>query len=382
MNHVRWLVLGLLAVLPLRGAAPVLAASLAGRFEVASMDAAVAHRVAAAAEEGWRVLTAPLGLPPAFPSPVFVRVVPAGTPGAPPTHDVAVEAGGLVTLWLGPRAQEGRALRVALVDALLHRLGVAWHGATVQPVVASWLVLGAAGWWETRVDGARLDALREASRRHPPPELVRLLDGTRGVSGTEGEAAGAIWLFTFLLAESGRGGEWPRLLARLLAGGDPQAMVAQAYPGRFGGPDERELWWQTGWHYHLRQRVLPGLEAEEARELLATLARFVFADEAGADRLPPLAEVLARRSEPLVAAELARRGVDLGRSIAGMHPFYRNAALTLAEAFALGAGPEADRRREALLAQWERDWADGRALEAATTEALDRWEARRRGPAR
>jgi hypothetical protein len=158
-------------------------------------------------------------------------------------------------------------------------------------------------------------------------------------------------------------------------------MLAQTYVGRFGGPDERELWWQTGWQYHVRQRVLPGLEAEEAREFLASLARFVFADEAGADRLVPFSEVLARRTEPLVAAELARRGADLGRSVAAMHPFYRNAALTLAEAFALGVGPEADRRREALVAQWERDWADGRTLEAATAEALDRWEARRRGPA-
>ena len=381
MNCVRCLALGLLAVLPLRGAAPVLAASLAGRFEVASVDATVAHRVAAVAEEAWRLLATPLGLPPAFPSPVFVRVVPSGTPGAPATHDVAVETGGLVTLWLGPRAQEGRALRVALVDALLHRLGVALQGATVQPVVAPWLVLGAAGWWETRIDGARLDALREASRRRSPPELVLLLDGPRTASALEGDVVGATWLFTFLLAESGRVGEWPRLLARLLAGGDPQAMLAQTYLGRFGEPDERELWWQTGWHHHLRQRVLPGLEAEEARELLATLARFVFADEAGADRLVRLAEVLARKTEPLVAAELARRGAELGRSVAAMHPFYRNAALTLAEAFALGAGPEIDRRREALVAQWERDWADGRALEAATVEALDRWGGRPRGAA-
>ena len=65
-----------------------------------------------------------------------------------------------------------------------------------------------------------------------------------------------------------------------------------------------------------------------------------------------------------------------------MHPFYRNAALTLAEAFALGVGPEADRRREVLVAQWERDWADGRTLEAATSEVLDRWESRLRASAR
>ena len=381
MKRGLWCVLGLLAGLPLRGAAPVIAASLAGRFEVASMDASVAHRVAAAAEEGWRVLATPLGLPPAFPSPVFVRIVPSGTPGTPRTHEVAVEPGGLVTLWLGPRAQEGRNLRVALTDALLHRLGVALHGATTPPVVASWLVLGAAGWWETRVDGARLDALREVSRRAPPPELVRLLDGPRGPTGPEGDAAGATWLFTFLLAESSRSGEWPRLLARLLAGGDPQAMLAQAYVGRFGGPEDRELWWRTGWHHHLRQRVLPGLEAEEARELLAALGRFVFADEGGRDRLVPLTEVLARRSEPLVAAELSRRGAELGRSVAGMHPFYRNAALTLAEALALPPGPEGDRRQPALGVQWDRDWADGLALEAATRAALDRWEARRSPPA-
>jgi hypothetical protein len=380
VNRVLWLAFGLLLGLPLRGAAPVLAASLAGRFEVASMDAAVAHRVAAAAEEGWRVLAAPLGLPPAFPSPVFVRVLPVGMSGAAAAHEVAVEPGGLVTLWLGARAQEGSALRMALVDALLHRLGVALHGATAPPVVAPWLVLGAVGWWETRVDGARLDALRENSRRRPPPGLAVLLDGARGPAGPEGDAAGATWGFTFLLSESSRGGEWPRLLARLLAGGDPQAMLAQAYVGRFGGADDRELWWQTGWHHHLRQRVLPGLEAEEARGMLATLSRFVFADEGGADRLVPLADVLARRSEPLVAAELARRGADLGRSVAGMHPFYRNAALTLAEAFALPAGPDGDRRKSVLGAQWERDWADGLALEAATHAVLDRWEARLRLP--
>jgi len=381
VSRLFWLGLGLWAALPLRGAAPVIAASLAGRFEVASMDAAVAHRVAAAAEEGWRVLATPLGLPPAFSSPVFVRILPPGTPGGAATHEVAVEPGGLVTLWLGARAQAGRELRRALVDALLHRLGVALHGATVPPVVAPWLVVGAAGWWETRVDGARLDALRDASRRRPPTDLVALLEAPRGGSGPEPDEAGATWCLTFLLAESGRGGEWPRLLGRLLAGGDPQAMLAQAYAGRFGGAEVRELWWQTGWHHHVRQRVLPGLEAEEAREALEVLARFVMAEEGGGDRLVSLAEVLGRRAEPLVAAELARRGADLGRIVAAMHPFYRNAALTLAEAFALPAGLEADRRREALVVQWERDWADGRALEAATAAALDRWAARRGVPA-
>src|SRR5688572_1376558 len=53
--------------------APVLIQNAAGRFEVAAVDPTAAHAVAAAADEVWRLLAAPLGLPDGFSSPVFVR---------------------------------------------------------------------------------------------------------------------------------------------------------------------------------------------------------------------------------------------------------------------------------------------------------------------
>jgi hypothetical protein len=160
-------------------------------------------------------------------------------------------------------------------------------------------------------------------------------------------------------------------LRRLLAGGDPQAMLAQCYPGRFHGVAARELWWQTGWHHARRVRTLPTQEAEESRRQLAGFARFVFAaGDGGNDQVLDLRTVLARRAEPLVAAEVARRAADLGRLVTAMHPFYRNAALSLAEAFAAGDV----RAREKACALFEQDWRDGRVLEETSAAILDRLE--------
>jgi hypothetical protein len=52
-----------------------------------------------------------------------------------------------------------------------------------------------------------------------------------------------------------------------------------------------------------------------------------------------------------------------------LHPFYRNAGLSLAAVFA--AGPATARERTAHVAAFERDWRDAVELEAATTAALD-----------
>src|SRR5687767_175774 len=46
--------------------APVMIQGSPGRFEIAAVDPTLAHGVAAAAEEAWRILSAPLALPEAF----------------------------------------------------------------------------------------------------------------------------------------------------------------------------------------------------------------------------------------------------------------------------------------------------------------------------
>ncbi|MBM3854554.1 MAG: hypothetical protein FJ399_15625, partial [Verrucomicrobia bacterium] len=356
-------------------ASPVIVRTAPGRFEIAAVDSAAAHYVAAAAEEGWRLLQGPLGLPPAYTSPVFVRLIPQGTGAEGEPFRVIVEPGGVVSVWLRGGAVPGDTLRRALVRGLLSRLGVAQAGGAAAPTVPRWLEHGCAKWWHTRAEAAQLDAAKQQAARMPPPGLAALLEWPRDGPEQPGLTVAALWLLTFLQGESGRAGEWPAFVRRLLAGGDAQAALAACYSGRFGGPESRELWWQTGWHQVRRVRVLPVLEAAESREQVGALARFVFrAAEGDDDAVVPLRTVLVRRGEPIVAAELARRAAELARLIPLLHPFYRNAGLTLAAAVAPGA--KSAKRCEELCAAFEQDWRDGVDLEQASTAALEAWERR------
>lgn len=342
---------------------PVLVQSAPGRFEIAALDAAAAHAVAAVGEELWRALAGPLELPAAFPSPVHVRIVPGA--GEPPFAAQA-EAGGVVSVRIHEAVLAERpAVRRALVRGLLLQVAVARHGTAALP--PRWLEDGALGWAETRRDPAQLDALRYRTRAAAPPAVGALLRG-------EATADEAAWWFAFLQNESARDrGEWSALLRRTGAGEDAAAALAAAYPGRFADAAERELWWQTGWHALVRARVLPTLEAADSRAELAALVRFVAAPD-GTDRTVTLRDMLARAGDPLAAAELHRRAAALRRLVPTLHPFYRNAGLALADAFAAGGGKAEN--VAARLAEFEADWRAATELEAATDAALDALERR------
>ena len=363
-----------LAVLRLGAAtSPVLIQSAAGRFEIAAVDPTVAHAVATAAEEGWRLLSAPLALPDRFTSPVYVRILgreDASLDQVP--FAVRVEVGGSVSVRVRADVAVTKAARRALVQALLMRLAVSQHGVTAQLTAPLWLEHACVGWWETRAEAAQLDALKQASAGQPPP-IEALLGWQRGGGEPRDYAIGAVWLLAFLQSESGRGGEWPACLSRLLNGLDPLIAVTSSFPARYGSAAERELWWQTGYHHLRRQRTLPALEAPESRAQLAALTRFVFAGtQADEDIVVPLAVVLERRGEPVVEAELVRRAQELARLVPALHPFYRNAGLSLGEAIA--ARQLSASRRAAALATFEQDWRDALELEHATRTALDALE--------
>jgi len=355
---------------------PTIVQGAPGRIEVSAVDPTLAHAVSAAADEGWRLLEGPLGLPAAFPSPVFVRLIPAseGPAGAP--FRVSVEAGGVVSVWLRVAALSEPVLRRALVQGLLMRLAVAQHGIHEKLTAPLWLEHACTVLWRIRAEPAQLDALKQASAGMAVPALGDLLGWARGGEEPAARTAGAYWLLTHLQAESGRGREWPSLLRRLLAGEEPAAALAAAYPAAFASDAERELWWQTGWHQAVQARSLPVLDAAASRAQLGALARFVFAgtDEAR-DVVVPLRRVLDRAGEAPVAAELARRAAELGRVNPALHPFYRNAGLSLLEACRLRG--EKPVRLDAACAAFERDWADGVELERAATAALDALEAGR-----
>jgi hypothetical protein len=91
----------------------------------------------------------------------------------------------------------------------------------------------------------------------------------------------------------------------------------------------------------------------------------------------PLGLVLAHAREPEVDAELRRHEAELGRLLPALHPFYRNAGLSLAAA--LRGGGLAEAPRAALVAAFARDWNEGHDLADATRAALDAMENRQRG---
>jgi hypothetical protein len=365
-------------------AAPTLAAEAAlvmiqsapGRFEIAAHDPSVAHALVAEAEESWRWLAGPLGLPAGFSSPIFLRVeAGAGAPAAEMPFRVAVETGGVVSVRIRGEGLTQSVVRRALIQSLLWRLAVAQHGMTPFLSVPAWLEAAGVGWWETRADAARLDAVKYIAARSAPPSIDAWLLWRRGDPEPAGGAAAAVWLLAVLQAESGREGEWPAFLRRVLAGDDPLIALVESYPGRYRSAVERELWWQTGYHQARRARTLPVLDAAESRAQLGALARFVFAAADGAgDRIVGLRELQSRAKEPLVAGELARRAAELARLVPALHPFYRNAGLSLADV--LAGGDVTPRQREAASAAFEADWRDALELEAATNAALDRLERR------
>lgn len=350
-------------------AVPVMVQTAPGRFEFSAVDSAVAHGLAAQAEEAWRGLAAPLDLPPDFPTPIYVRAV----AGAAEPFAVTAETGGIVSVRIDAHATAAQQRR-AIAQGLLLRLAVARHGLNERLAVPRWLEEACAGWWRTRADAAQLDALKQASERRAPPALAALLRWRHGGEPPPELSAAAVWLLTALQNDSGRAREWPSFLSRLLRGDDPEAALAECYAGRFAAED-RELWWQVGWHHAVRARTLPALSAGESRGQLRGLIRFVFAGHgADEDVVLPLSAVIARGTEPIVEPELARRAGELARVIPLLHPFYRNAGLSLAEALAARAAKAP--RRDAACEAFAQDWRDAQELEAAATAALDALEKR------
>ena len=353
----------------LLAAAPVLSNSGPGRFEIASLDAGAATLVRTEAENAWRILAEPLGLPSGFSTPIFVRVVPAADWAETVPFRVFAEAGGVVSLrlrWseLAPRYF----LRRALVQALLMRLAVAEHGVGPNLTAPLWLEHAAVGWWLTRAEPARFDALQAESVELAPPRLADVLGWTRSDVEPRSLAVGAVWLLTWLQHESGAAREWPELRRRLLRGDEPLAALAGCFPGRFDDAAEKELWWQTGWHAVRRVRTLPMMGSTESRLFLTDLARVVVA-VGGDDVVVPLRFALRQTHEPAVAALLAVKALELERVLPALHLFYRNAGVSLAECLSPGKEPASDGDERA--AAYERDWALGFELENRSREILN-----------
>lgn len=354
---------------------PVNVRNAPGQFDIAAQDASLAHVVSAVADETWRVLSGLVELPTAFSSPVFVRVIEARDRGD--RFEARAEPGGIVSVWIdAAAAREASVVRRALTRGLLLRLAIAAKGADGMRMVPRWLEDGCVQWVDTRVFPARLDAVKDETRPMPVPALGALLNDAPTLGAGLGREAAALWLLTFLQGESTAQREWPAFMARVLSGRPGDEALVASYPGRFSNVRERELWWQTGWHHVRRARALPTWESEESAREIELLARFVFAPSEQ-DIVVPLGTLVAQVNDGLVAGEFGRRAAELRRITPALHPFYRNAGLSLLDLFT-EARMAAPARREALVAAYESDWRDAVELAAATKSVLDDWEQRRR----
>ena len=357
-------------------ATPVLSSSGPGRFEIASLEAGAATQVRTEAESAWRWLAGPLGLPEQFPTPIFVRIVPAAEWPEIAPFRVFAEPGGVVSLRLRwSEAAPKFFVRRALVQALLVRLAVAEHGVQPQLTAPLWLEQAAVGWWRTRDEPAMLDQLQQESQGLAPPRLAAVLKWTRSEVEPRVLEVGSVWLLAWLQRESPGGREWRNFRRRLLGGEEPSAALAASFPGRFSDLADRELWWQTGWHSVRRGRTMPLWGAAESRQALADLSRLVLA-VGGQDAVLPLRFALRRRDEPAVAEALAAKTKELERVLPALHVFYRNVGLALADCLAPGKEIRLD--ADGLVAEFEREWREGFERETTSEERVKEYEAGRR----
>lgn len=350
---------------------PVNVRTMPGRFDISAMDATLAHTVSAQAEETWRHLSDLLTLPEGFSSPIFVRV--SAGDASSPLFTAQSEPGGIVSVWIQSSAvAQPDMVRRALARGVLLRQGVAWYGAEPVRAVPGWLELGCALWVATREFPARLDEIKDRTRSLAPPALGALLNDKRAVVGGLEHAIASLWLLTLLQGDSRGAQEWGSFLRGVLRGVPADEMLTVAFPGRFTNVRERELWWQTGWHHFHRVNAFPMMGSQESAHEITRLSRFVFAP-GNEDVVVPLRTVLEHAADAIVADEFKRRAAELQILTPAMHPYYRNAGLSLLEVF-LKAGTVSPHRLAALVVAFEEDWRDGVEIEAAAKAALDALE--------
>ena len=348
-----------------------------GQFEIITLDSASAQQVSTQAAAIWDALEVPLGLPSdGFSSAVTVRLVPESKWSGPAVFSVVTEPGG----WVSVRVRwtptiDPAILRRALVQGLLLRQTVSWHGVNNRINVPLWLEQACSALSLVRDRPAMMDAMQQESMRVAPPGLESLLRWQRGGVESRGWELASFWLFKHLLADSGNSNRWPLCLRALLGGTDPLQALQGAYGTFWADAVTRELWWQVGFYNQSRSHLLPLLSQEESRAWLADRSRWL-GERKGHEEVLGLETLWAERKEAWIKTELANRARQLREVLAVLHPFYRNAAISMGlmyESALKGKETEFNAAKEAF----GRDAADGRELEDATGAALDAMETRR-----
>ena len=354
------------------GQAPRIFYTKKGQFEVVVPEAADARVVIVAGRSVWNSLAGPLGLPEdGFNTPVSVRLVPAAEWKEPVPFTVTVALPGLVTVrvcW--PVAVEGNVVRRALVNGLILRQAVAWHGVSERITVPLWLEQGCAALSRGRERPAVMDMYQqESAQLAVPPSLSALLKAERGAEESREREQAALWLVLQLQAEAGGSDHWRRWLSGLIGGADALDSLPRVYAGLWADARALELWWQTSFYHQARTRTLPMMSATESRRWLSERSRWL-AVRRGQEEVLGLAELPQLSRHGWLREELVKRGQQTRLTLPMIHPFYSNALLSLGRLYELSLKGNSSAVK-AALAQYERDASDGRELEDAVGAILD-----------
>ncbi len=348
-----------------------------GQFEIIATEARAAQQALIMANSVWRALAKPMGLPVAgFSSAVAVRLVPEKDWTDPAFFTVVAEPGGLVGVRIcWSDKLDGRIMRRALVQAVLLRQAVAWHGAKNGLTVPLWLEQACAALGEVRDRPAMLDAMQQESAQLAPPRLEELLKWERGQAEERGWVLASYWLFQHLQDESGDMPRWARSVRAILGGADPMKALQDNYGTAWKDADSRELWWQVGFHNERLTSTVPLMSMEETRNWLADRCRWL-AIKNGREQVLALDDLWTFRKESWIKTGMVERSQQLQNQLPRLHPFYKNAAISMGRMYQAAGKGAAEEFKAAKLAL-SQDATDGRELEAASGAALDELEARK-----
>lgn len=343
-----------------------------GRFEIVVLNPKDAQRALELGRVVWGTLSGPLSLPAqGYPVPISVRLVPESkwTEAAP--FNVTAEPPGLVIVrvrW--SETLEPLVLRHALVQGLILRQAIAWHGATASATVPFWLEQACVNFSRTRERPALLDQFQqESSAVLTPPPLRALLLWKRGAVEARAWELASLWLMLQLQAESGGSGKWETWLRGVLGGAAPLDTLPRAYAGLWTDFPAMELWWQTSYHHQRRVRGTPLMTPEASRAWLADRSRWLAARD-GVEVVLPLGELVGLRGEAWVKKEMGERMRQSGAVLGVIHPYYANAAISLGRIYEASLKSDVGGVKTAV-SEFERDAVDGRELEDTVNEILN-----------
>jgi hypothetical protein len=336
------------------------------------MDAADARRVLALGRAVWAALADPLRLPAdGFNTPVSVRLVPAAQWTAPTAFTVTVATPGMVNVrvrW--ESGLDSNVVRRALVHGLLMRQAVFWYGTTSSLTVPLWLEHACAGLSRAKERPAIMDMFQQDSARlTAAPSLASVLKWERGADPSRERELASLWLLLQLQAEASDGTQWQQWIRRVLGGAPALDTLPRIYTGLWANAADMELWWQTVFYHQAKKRILPVMTASESRAWLADRSRWLGMRQ-GRELVVPLGELPQLRREPWIQRELGERLQQIRLTMPAIHPFYANAMVSLGRLYeAAQKGKES--ASKVALAQFERDFIDGRELDDTVGAILD-----------